>query len=176
MLTSTQKKIYLTSIEHENLETIRIARNDPLNRQYFREYREISKTAQEEWFKKNLQDTSQINFEIHNFKTGELVGTCSFNHIKMINLTAEFGILIFAEHQNKGYGKDALHTLLSYGFQDLNLHKIWAEVYSNNDNALEMYKKCGFEVEGKLKKHIYKNGNYIDLNIIGLLKEDWLKL
>ena len=58
------KKIFLTSVEEDSLEQMRNWRNEPELRKYFREYREISQTMQQAWYKKILIDEKQVNFEI----------------------------------------------------------------------------------------------------------------
>ena len=71
------KKIYLTSIEKEDLEPLRNWRNREDYRKYFREYREISKDMQQRWYEsKVLADNSTIMFAIRDLETDELLGCC----------------------------------------------------------------------------------------------------
>ena len=63
-----------------------------------------------------------------------------------------------------------LITLIKYGFNELNLNRIWCEVYSNN-NSIHLYKKLGFKSEGILREHVYKNGNYLNSHMLGMLKK-----
>ena len=175
MLHTPNKKIFLSPVEEENIEQLRQWRNRPDLRQYFREYKEISKISQLKWFTKHVnEDPNEINFEIHDYESNKLIGHCVLSQIKWTNRTSEFGIYIGDDSfLGKGYGKDALETLIKYGFEEICLNRIWAEVYSINENALNLYKKVGFEVEGILKQHVYKNGKFIDSFLIGLLKEKW---
>ena len=174
MITSKNKKIYLCSVERENIEQLRNWRNMPELRKYFREYREISKDAQVKWYEeKVLGDKNQVNFEIHDNESGKLIGHCGLYYVKWINRTGEFGIYIGDnDFRGKGYGKEALETLINYGFNNLNLLKIWAEVFGNN-SAIHLYKKLGFKQEGILRKNVYKEGEHLDSILIGLLKEEW---
>ena len=102
--------------------------------------------------------------------TSRIIGIVCLNHIHFHNRTGEFGItLADDEYRGKGFGKDILLTIINYGFKELNLNRIWCEVYSNN-NSIHLYKKLGFVSEGILREHVYKNGKYLDSIIIILKK------
>jgi UDP-4-amino-4,6-dideoxy-N-acetyl-beta-L-altrosamine N-acetyltransferase len=168
------KKIYLTSIDKDNLNTLREWRNNPELRQYFREHRELSMDMQTNWYvNKVLGDPNQYNFEIHDNESKKLIGHCGLYYINWISKSAEFGIYIGDfSFRNGGYGSDSLRTLIDYGFNQLNMNRIWAEVYSNND-AIKVYTKIGFKIEGVLRQNVFKNGEYFDSTIISLLKSEY---
>ena len=167
-------KVYLSSVNEESIEQLRKWRNDPGLRKYFREYREISKQMQKSWFEnKVLNDDNQVNFEIHNKKTKELIGHCGLYYINWLHRKAEFGIYIGdSKHRNGGYGSDALRQLIKYGFEELNLNKIWCEVYGNNE-AIDIYRHIGFEDEGVLREDVYKNGKYLDSYVLSILRKNY---
>jgi len=169
------KKTTLMSVEENNLEQLRTWRNKPKLRKYFREHREISRSMQARWFKKINEDSGQVNFQIHDKGTNKLIGHCGLYYINWIHRHAEFGIYIGDDDfRNGGYGSDSLRTLIGYGFGDLNLNKIWCEVYSNNE-ALEVYKHLGFQEEGHLRQHYYNEGKYWDSYMLSILKEDYYR-
>lgn len=58
---------------------------------------------------------------------------------------AEFGIVLTASMQNKGYGKEALERSVEYGFNELHLRRIILGVYVNNPRAIHVYEQCGFK-------------------------------
>jgi len=170
----TGKKVYLSNLDRSNLEQLRQWRNNPELRQYFREYREISQDMQTAWYESRvLNNSNQVDFEIHDLETGKLIGHCGLYYINWAYRTAEFGIYIGDfDYRGKGAGSDSLRTLIKYGFEDLNLNRIWAEVYTNN-SALDMYTHIGFQVEGVMRQTVYKNGQYFDSTLIGMLKSDY---
>lgn len=170
------KKIFLAAVERENIEQLRQWRNNPSLKKYFREYREISSYMQENWFKnKVIGDSEQVNFEIHDGESNKLIGHCGLYYIEWIHRHAEFGIYIGDdEFRSGGYGSDALRTLVGYGFNDLNLNKIWCEVYDNND-ALQVYEHIGFVYEGKMRQNYFNEGKYWDSHILSMLRSDYEK-
>ena len=167
------KKISLASIKENNLEQLREWRNRPELRKYFREHKEISQVMQTTWFNKINQDSNQVNFEICDKESNKLIGHCGLYYINWVHRHAEFGIYIGNDNfRNGGYGADSLRTLIKYGFEDLNLNKIWCEVYSNN-KSLEVYRHLGFKDEGILREHYYNDGQYWDSHMLSLLKKEY---
>lgn len=167
------KKTTLQAVDKENIEQLRNWRNDPKLRKYFREYREISKNMQNNWYEKINQDDNQVNFQIHDKETNKLIGHCGLYYINWVHRHAEFGIYVGDfDFRNGGYGSDALRTLIKYGFEDLNLNKIWCEVYTNND-SLKVYKHLGFIDEGVLRQSYFNEGKYWDSNVLSILRSEY---
>ena len=101
-----------------------------------------------------------------------LVGVCGLTSIDLRHRTAEFSVLIHPEHQRKGYGEDALSCLLHYGFDHLNLHRIWGETFEGNP-GMRLYDKLGFKLEGRAREAYYKEGAYHDALVYGMLQHEW---
>lgn len=165
------KKIELHGVSECHLEQLREWRNNPNLRMYFREHREITPEMQKEWWAKASKDPNQYNFEIH--VDGTLIGFCGLYYIDWVARKAEFGIYIGDQnYRGQGYGSDALRTLVKYGFNTLNLNKIWCEVYANN-RSIEVYKRLGFQLEGTLKETYYDSGKWWDSHLLALFQLDW---
>ncbi len=73
----------------------------------------------------------------------------------------------------KGYGRDALMTLLAYGFDTLNLRQIELWTLADNDRAIRMYKACGFVEEARLRDRSWIEGTYIDHLIMSINAEEF---
>ena len=168
------KKCYLTSVQPESIEQLRNWRNNPDLRKYFREYREISKPMQENWYENRvLNNDKQVDFEIHESKTKKLIGHCGLYYINWVNRSAEFTVYLGDfDYRGQGIGKDALITLFNYGFNELNLNRIWCEVYSNN-KALSVYESIGFVKEGVMRETYYNDGKYWDSTVLSILSTEW---
>ena len=157
----------------DSIEQMRQWRNNPDLRKYFREYREISDYMQDKWYEKAMSDPNQVNFEIRDPKADILIGHCGLYYIDWISRHAEFGIYVgHNSYKSSGYGSDALRALIIYGFNELNLNKIWCEVYSNND-ALDIYRHIGFKDEGYLRDKYFNDGRYWDSYMLAMLKKDF---
>lgn len=74
----------------------------------------------------------------------------------------------------KGYGTDAMRLILGYAFRELNLRRVSLGVFAYNERAIRSYEKAGFEVEGRVRKGIAREGQHWDMIVMGALKENWL--
>jgi RimJ/RimL family protein N-acetyltransferase len=88
------------------------------------------------------------------------------------NRRAMFTINVSPDFQGKGFGYESSKLLIDYAFKNLQVHKICLEVYAFNKKAVNMYKKLGFVLEGRFKKHSFKDGKYVDLLFMSLLNKD----
>jgi len=109
-------------------------------------------------------------------KKGEPIGNVSFNSINYQSRRSVVGIVMGEKRLwDKGYGTDAMRTLVKFGFEELGLDKIELGVHSQNKRAIVCYEKCGFKLEGVERNGDYYNGRYVDGLRMGILKEEWLR-
>lgn len=109
-------------------------------------------------------------------KDDTFIGYTSISEIQVKNRGAEASIAIIdAEHRGKGYGLDAMETLLRYAFMELGLHKIRLSVNANNLPAVRTYERVGFVREGVDREALYQDNQWLDIWNYGLLKREWLE-
>ncbi|MCB0217558.1 MAG: GNAT family N-acetyltransferase [Caldilineae bacterium] len=75
--------------------------------------------------------------------------------------------------RQRGFGSDAMRLALNYAFKLLGLNRISYHIPVPNQAALQAYTKIGFKEEGRLRKAIFRDGQYHDLIVLGILAEDW---
>ena len=92
---------------------------------------------------KDKMDNNATMFSMIEKNTGEFIGNIEF--FNRVDDEAEWGIVITTNKQNKGYGKEALLRSVEYGFNELNLRRIYLGVYANNPRAIHVYENCGFK-------------------------------
>jgi [ribosomal protein S5]-alanine N-acetyltransferase len=85
---------------------------------------------------------------------------------------AEIGYWIGVPYWGNGYATEAARALLHYGFDQLKLNRIYASHFSNNPASGRIMAKLGMKPEGCLRGHLLKWGEYLDLVIYGMTKED----
>lgn len=103
----------------------------------------------------------------------ELIGGCGLHSIDHYQQHAEVGISIAKEHWGKGYGQDAVRTLVDYGFRHLNLAKISLRVLADDERAVGAYRSAGFTEEGRLRAHAWYDGERHDELVMAVLREEW---
>jgi RimJ/RimL family protein N-acetyltransferase len=137
----------------------------------------VSRYQEEKWIEKALDDPNPRNkvFAIEN-KDGVYLGGMGLHRIDWENRNAEVGIAIGKkEYWNKGYGTDAMMTLLDFAFNRMNLHRVCLKVFDFNVRGIKSYEKCGFKREGVLRHDLYVNGEYHDSVIMGILRDEFKK-
>jgi L-phenylalanine/L-methionine N-acetyltransferase len=80
------------------------------------------------------------------------------------------GISVAAEWQGKGVGTALMSAVVDLADNWLNLTRLELEVYADNANAIRLYEKLGFVYEGTLRQHAFRNGKYVDSNVMGRLR------
>ena len=88
-------------------------------------------------------DNNAVMFSMIEKSTGKFIGNTEFFNRK--DNDAEWGIVITAAMQNKGYGKETLLRMIDYGFNELGLERIRLSVFADNMRAYHVYSKCGFK-------------------------------
>jgi len=129
-----------------------------------------------DWFDTALNDKSNRNiyFGIDEIESGEFVGIVQLNNIDYISGTAILGFIIGDKSkQGKGYSGEFLTLIFSYAFNLLNLKKIVGYVIDYNATSLNVFKKNKFIEEGSLKRQVYFDGDFHDVVIMSLFKEDF---
>ncbi|EQB3102378.1 GNAT family N-acetyltransferase [Clostridium botulinum] len=73
----------------------------------------------------------------------------------------------------KGIGTAAISLILEFEFNELNLHRIYLQVFSFNKRGIKFYEKMGFIHEGELCQALYCNGSWHDIVIMSILKNEY---
>jgi UDP-4-amino-4,6-dideoxy-N-acetyl-beta-L-altrosamine N-acetyltransferase len=167
------KKIILRKLEEKDLERVLGWINDPEIATTVGIEQPISLDEQKVWYKKLLGDRRKRVFAIELKDTGEHIGNISIDSIDWKNRNARIAIFIGdREKRRQGFGQDSIMAGVDYCFDYLNLHRVYLTVHSDNQPAIALYKRCGFKEEGRLRKHEYRKGRYVDMIIMGILKEE----
>ncbi len=73
-----------------------------------------------------------------------------------------------------GYCTEAAKKIIRYGFEKLNLNRIWAAAMTKNPASMKVMSKAGLKYEGTFPQHVYKWGKYEDLSFYGNIKTQYL--
>jgi diamine N-acetyltransferase len=167
------ERIILRAIERQDLPDYVRWLNDPKVLEYFGSNVPLSVAQEEKWYEGMLQDPSIIAFAIQ-FE-GQHIGGAGFNRIDGRNAHAEVGLFIgVSELWDQGLGFDILRTMLRFGFEQMNLHRIYLRVFTENERAIHLYEKVGFHKEGRWRQAEYRHGRYHDLLWMSILRDEWI--
>jgi len=164
----------LRAIERSDLAQLLEWRNNPEFRKFFREHRELSMDQQTEWFEKVVKNDDHVRmFSICN-RNQELLGACGLCYIDWVNSSADFSIYIgFNDlYIDDVFAIDASRLLIKYGFGELNLHRLWAEIYDFDMKKTVMFEQLGFKLDGRHRQTHWTNGEWCDSLFFGLLHDE----
>ena len=134
-------------------------------------------TASEEaWFTEMAEHHGKDRwfFVICRLEDDRAVGSIDLHQVDYRNGTCSLGIVIGdPADSGKGYGSDALRTLLGFGFDQLRLERIELEVYDFNADARRLYERVGFRHEGTSRHALYSDGAFHDVNRMSVLRDEW---
>lgn len=165
------KRVLLRALEHRDVEQLRMWRNHPELFGYHCSSMLVSEMAQERWAESYGRDTSNILFIIEN-EENQSIGYTLIKDLDHKNRRAEIGLHLDPTAQGRGYGQEALQTLMRYCFQELNLHRLYLQVFDFNTRALALYEKMGFKTEGRLRDAFYTQNAYHDIVVMSILENE----
>ena len=135
----------------------------------------VTETEHEYWSKKAVFKRDSVIFAITTNSKSEHIGNCGLKNIDNRARKAELWIYIGVDYINKGYGIDSIQTLVEYGFNSLNLNRIYVYCIDYNKRAQRSFEKCGFINEGLFREDIYIGGQYRDTVRMAILRKDFEK-
>jgi UDP-4-amino-4,6-dideoxy-N-acetyl-beta-L-altrosamine N-acetyltransferase len=162
-------------ISADDLETLRIWRMLPDVTRFLFVDTIITSEAQKKWYE-NVKDGGEYKCWIISCNQLD-IGFVNLADIDVNNRRADPGMFICeAEYRGKGLAKHIMLNLQRHAFEDLELHKLYGPILAVNSAAVAAYLKTGFQIEGYFKDHIYKNGRFWDLVMIGMLDDHWHRI
>jgi len=171
------KKVILRSIRKNDINHFLKWCNDPEIIQNMYLCLPVSEIAEKKWIEEITCSKNDAIFVIEiNVKGRPIaIGNCVIKEINWKDRNAEIGIIIGEKkYRGKGYGPEALMLLISYGFNQLNLHRVWAAIFEFNNKKIPIFQKLGFRKEGCARSVIFKNGKYWDITTLSILEDEWL--
>lgn len=101
-----------------------------------------------------------------------IIGSAALSNITMGNFRSCFlGYRIDKEENSKGYATEAIRCIIDFAFNELNLHRIEANIMPGNKASIRVIQKLGFTYEGDSKKYLQINGIWEDHSHYVLLNE-----
>ncbi len=102
---------------------------------------------------------------------GDVVGTVSVERKEDVyRFDGELGFMLLTDYWNRGVMTEAVSQICKVAFQELNLHRVSANVFSPNKPSQRVLLKNGFQQEGILRKAAVKGDRIYDVITYGLLK------
>lgn len=117
----------------------------------------------------SLENNSGITWGICETEKTLLIGTIGLWKIIKENYRAEIGYMLLPQYWKKGFTKEAILKVISYGFHEIKLHSIEAHISPKNIASATVLEKTGFVREGYFKEDFFFDGVFEDTAIYSLL-------
>ena len=129
--------------------------------------------AHRERWERMRDDATQITWCIETTE-GRPIGDIGLLAIHPTHHRAELGITIgVKEYWSRGYGSEAIQTLLRHAFDEMGLRRVQLITDEDNARGIRCYEKCGFVREGLLRAHRLRYDEPLNMVVMGVLREEW---
>jgi len=134
----------------------------------------VTLAAEREFIAALAHATDQLVLGITALDDGRLMGVCGLHQLGDPARQAELGLFLGGpEEWGRGYGTEVTRLLCKHGFEVMGLNRIWLHVYADNQRGLRAYQRVGFHREGVLRKAAVRDGEYVDVVAMGILRSEW---
>lgn len=150
---------------------VRALRNQADVRKYMYTSHEISEQEHANWLNSLAGNPRQAVFVV--MLEGQAAGVVSLNAINPQQKTADWAFYLDTQLQGKGLGSLVEFWMLDYAFNTAQLEKLNCEVLETNPAVIKMHQKFGFLIEGVRRRNIIKDGQRIDVTLLGITRDEW---
>jgi RimJ/RimL family protein N-acetyltransferase len=145
--------------------------NDPQIVCFNSAYRPLGWAEHCAWWDSLNKAEATCSFAIRLRDDQRIIGTVRLTGIHPVHRHAEVSIRIGEEgDRQRGAGTEALRGIVRFGFDHLNLHRVFAHVWADNQRAVRAFEKAGFEREGTMSQHAFIAGEWKDVVIMAVLR------
>lgn len=167
--------VILRAFEREDAERCYRWMNDPNIVRTLKSRYPIAFQNEREWLERVIGvagSDSERHFAIERKDDRSHIGNASIHDIDWVSRNAAFGLFIGEPSAwNRGFGGDAIRTLVRFAFDEMNLRKLHINVFEYNDRAKHVLESQGFVQEGRLRQEFYREGSYHDILILSIFRD-----
>ncbi|MEO1377825.1 MAG: GNAT family N-acetyltransferase [Cyanobacteria bacterium J06635_10] len=123
-------------------------------------------------WQKRFEEQKGIRWGITKRGNNEVIGSCGYKNLINNDKKAEIGYEIFSDYRRKGFMSEALHEVIRFGFETMQLNYIEATVNPNNLPSIYFLNKLGFVEKILLEDYNYQHKNYSNMKLFVLSKNN----
>lgn len=123
-------------------------------------------------FPKTFNSNRGIRWGMVVKESGAFIGTVGLNNLNAGSKRAEVGFELHPSFWNGGYTSEAVKEIINYSFNTLELHRLGAVTFPQNEASISLLKKLGFVKEGTLRGYLFQNNQSHDAFVFSLLETD----
>lgn len=119
------------------------------------------------------EQDDRITLAIERASDGMLIGEVTLIWRSVADRQGEVGYILNPDHQGHGYATEAVRALITLGFRDMDLHRIYARCYAANSASFRLMERLGMRREAHFHEHRLLRGHWDDEYIYAVLAAEW---
>lgn len=123
--------------------------------------------------RQQLQPRLDFDLALVSKESGRIAGSCYLHITDPALREANIGYELDHQDWGKGYATEASRRMLSYGFEELGMHRIWSQVIAENLRSGRVLVRLGMRLEGRLREKEFVRDHWYDTLLYAILDHEW---
>ena len=173
----TTERLILRELRRSDAADVLIFRGDPVVQKYDDPviHTELEAQTLIDELHNEYRDQRGISWAVTQSDLDVVLGIFSLHHWDQYHRRAEAGYGLAHAYWGHGIGSEALRAIVRFGFEQLNLNRIFARTIADNHESVRLLERLGFQHEGTFRQHSWEDdGTFHDSAMYGLLREEFL--
>lgn len=173
------ERLMLREFREDDWEDMLAYWSNPLYERYYAEHRDPARVARDlvtrfvEARSTEPRRSWQLAIALKDTGDDHLVGNCGIRINDPDRGEANIGYELNPDVWGNGYATEATGAIVRFGFEDLHLHRIWAECVAENTASARVLEKLGMRREAHFREHRYYRDRWWDTLIYAILAREW---
>lgn len=156
----------------EDATAIMQLRNDQSTWIHLTDPRPLGPGDQKKWVESLSMRSDRFYFAVSTIEH-PFVGIVRMDEFDTLNRSIRVGADIVPEFRGQGLGVRLYQLIKRYCFDFMNVHRVWLAVLETNDHAMRLYEKQGFQIEGRYREAVYRDGEYLDYILMSIIEDEY---
>lgn len=173
----TTDRLLLREFREDDWHAVLAYQSDPLYLRYnpwsHRTETDVRQFVQRFIYWSQEQPRRRFQFAIELQSERRLIGNCGVRTSNIHAWEADLGYELNSRYWNKGYATEAARALLTFGFEELQFHRVWAHCISENVGSAHVLEKIGMTLEGRFRESEWMKNRWWDTLQFAILEHEW---
>jgi RimJ/RimL family protein N-acetyltransferase len=158
----------------EHAEVLWRSLSDPEGRRLTGTHTEFRRAEIDAWLTSRSEQHDRLDLAIHRRDDDRYVGELALTELDPANESVGIRIALAGNTMTgKGYGSEAMRTVLAHAFETVGIHRVHLDVYAFNTRAIRTYERLGFAHEGRARQALLWDGERHDALVMSMLRPEW---
>lgn len=170
-------RLILREFQHDDWQAMAAYWRDPRYQRYYAEIEDVEAVVRELVSRciaaQDVEPRRTYQFAVVRKDGGRLIGNCGIRVNAPEHREANIGYELNPDAWGQGLATEAAREIVRFGFEDLGLHRIWAECNAENAGSVRVLRKLGMQREARFRENQWFKDRWWDTEIYALLEREW---